>query len=111
MSDSDQKNGVQQAAAFLLTLDKDGAAAVLRHLDPTVIVEVVEAMGDVDASSLAPDGVRELYHLSTQLVAVLILPFATVLALYGKEILLVWTGDQVIADNTYWILSVKHSYP
>ena len=61
MNDSDQKTGVQQAAAFLLTLDKDGAASVLRHLDPTVIVEVVEAMGDVDASSLAPDGVRELY--------------------------------------------------
>ncbi|HTF87811.1 MAG TPA: FliG C-terminal domain-containing protein [Planctomycetota bacterium] len=61
MSDSDQKGGAAQAAAFLLTLDKDAAAAVLRHLDPTVIVEVVEAMGDVDASSLAPDSVRELY--------------------------------------------------
>lgn len=61
MGDSDQKSGVQRAAAFLLTLDKDGAASVLRHLDPTVIVEVVEAMGDVDASALAPDGVRELY--------------------------------------------------
>lgn len=61
MTSTDERNGVQQAAAFLLTLDKDGAAAVLRHLDPTVIVEVVEAMGDVDASALAPDGVRELY--------------------------------------------------
>ena len=35
--------------------------AARANLDPTVIVEVVEAMGDVDASSLAPDGVRELY--------------------------------------------------
>ncbi len=61
MSDSEERNGVHQAAAFLLTLDKDGAAAVLRHLDPTVIVEVVEAMGDVDASALASDAVRELY--------------------------------------------------
>ena len=61
MSEPDQRSGVQQAAAFLLTLDKDGAASVLRHLDPTVIVEVVEAMGDADASVLAPDSVRELY--------------------------------------------------
>jgi flagellar motor switch protein FliG len=61
MSDPNQRNGAEQVAAFLLTLDKDGAASVLRHLDPTVIVEVVEAMGDVDAAALAPDGVRELY--------------------------------------------------
>lgn len=61
MSNDDQRTGAQQAAAFLLTLDKDGAAAVLRHLDANVIVEVVEAMGDVDASALAADGVRELY--------------------------------------------------
>ena len=61
MSDPNQPNGAEQVAAFLLTLDKDGAASVLRHLDPTVIVEVVEAMGDVDAAALAPDGVRELY--------------------------------------------------
>src|SRR6185436_4186818 len=61
MSDPEQNSGAQLAAAFLLTLDKDAAAAVLRHLDPTVIVEVVEAMGDVDASALAPDSVRELY--------------------------------------------------
>lgn len=61
MNAPEQRSGAQQAAAFLLTLDKDGAAAVLRHLDPNVIVEVVEAMGDVDASALAPEGVRELY--------------------------------------------------
>ena len=52
------------------------------------------------------DGVRELYHLGTQFVAVIIFPAATICALFGNEILAVWTGDQVIADNTYQILAL-----
>lgn len=51
-------------------------------------------------------GVCELYHLGTQLVAVVIFPVATVCAFFGSEVLLVWTGDQVIADNTRWILTL-----
>lgn len=52
------------------------------------------------------DGMRELYHLGTQLVAVVVFPAATICALFGKELLLAWTGDQAIADNTSPILAL-----
>ncbi|MCE9593724.1 MAG: hypothetical protein K8S98_05985 [Planctomycetes bacterium] len=61
MISRDEVSGAQRAAAFLLTLEKEHAGTVLRHIDPEVIVEVVEAMGDLPADLTNADGVRELY--------------------------------------------------
>ncbi|MCK6445915.1 MAG: hypothetical protein L6Q99_05930 [Planctomycetes bacterium] len=57
----DEVSGAQRAAAFLLTLEKEHAATVLKHIDPEVIVEVVEAMGELPADLTGAEGVRELY--------------------------------------------------
>ncbi len=52
--------GAEKAAAFLLSMDKEAAANVLKHIDESVIVEVVEAMGHVDASLASPEGQQVL---------------------------------------------------
>jgi O-antigen/teichoic acid export membrane protein len=49
---------------------------------------------------------RELYHTCTQLMAVLILPAAITLAFFSHEILFVWTGNMLTAQNTSPIVSV-----
>ncbi len=61
MTQSDEASGAQRAAAFLLALEKEHAANVLRHIDQEVIVEVVEAMGDLPPTLTSSDGVRDLY--------------------------------------------------
>jgi O-antigen/teichoic acid export membrane protein len=49
---------------------------------------------------------REMYHGATQIMAVMILPAATVIALFSPEIMLLWTGDVEIARNTAPIVSL-----
>lgn len=48
----------------------------------------------------------KFYHQSCQLMAVLVFPVATVLALFSYEILLVWTQNPITAQNTYLLLSI-----
>ena len=43
---------------------------------------------------------KALYHKSSQLMAVVILPIATVAVLFSNELIQLWTGDAVIAANT-----------
>jgi O-antigen/teichoic acid export membrane protein len=47
-----------------------------------------------------------LYHRSCQLMSVLVLPLAIVLALFSYEFLLLWTRDRSIAENSHLILSL-----
>jgi O-antigen/teichoic acid export membrane protein len=49
---------------------------------------------------------KRLYHRCTQLMAVLVLPLATVLALFSTDILQLWTGNDEIARNAGPIASV-----
>lgn len=54
-----------------------------------------------DAKSLL-----EMYHGSTQVMSVLILPAAAVVALFSREIMYLWTGSAEIAYNTAPIVSI-----
>lgn len=53
-------NGAQRAAALLLSLPKDQAAEVLRHLREDVISDVADAMSELDPESTTPDKISEL---------------------------------------------------
>jgi len=61
-------------------------------------------------SSLVAQGeekkLLEMYHGSTQVMAVLILPAAAVIALFSREILLLWTGNSEVAQNSAPIVSL-----
>jgi len=47
-----------------------------------------------------------LYHRACQLMSVVILPTALVLALFSYEVILLWTGNPITAENTYWLVSL-----
>jgi O-antigen/teichoic acid export membrane protein len=51
-------------------------------------------------------GLSDLYHASTQVMAVLILPAAAVIALFSQEIMILWTRNTEIASQTAPIVSV-----
>jgi len=52
------------------------------------------------------DELITLYHKSSQFFAVLVLPAAIVLALFSKEIMLLWTQNPETAEHTYLIVSI-----
>jgi O-antigen/teichoic acid export membrane protein len=49
---------------------------------------------------------KQLYHKTCQFMAVLILPATAVLAFFSYEVLLLWTGNPVTAENTYMLASI-----
>jgi O-antigen/teichoic acid export membrane protein len=52
------------------------------------------------------DELKATYHQACQIVTLLILPFALFLALFSKEILLIWTHSSITVENTWQITSV-----
>jgi O-antigen/teichoic acid export membrane protein len=50
--------------------------------------------------------ITKLYHQSAQLISVIVLPVALVLAMFSKEVLFLWTQDVETAENTYKLLSI-----
>lgn len=48
----------------------------------------------------------KLYGQATQLVAVVVLPVAMIMIFLGEELLLVWTGDELIAKHAWQILAM-----
>lgn len=61
-------SGSQKVAAFLLSLDKQGAAAVLKNLDQKVVFEVAEAMTELDARFGDRTKLSELYRELTRML-------------------------------------------
>jgi len=54
----------------------------------------------------AAEEILDLYHKSAQLVSVLILPAALVVALFSKEVLLLWTQNPETAEHTHLLVSI-----
>ena len=52
------------------------------------------------------EGLKQTYHKSSQLVAILTLPAAFVLAFYSYDVLLLWTHNVTTAKNAYMLLSL-----
>lgn len=52
------------------------------------------------------DQLVRLYHDSCQMIAVIVLPVAVILALFSREILYLWTQDSVIVANSHLILRI-----
>jgi O-antigen/teichoic acid export membrane protein len=49
-------------------------------------------------------GLRHLYHSASQWMSIILLPVAVTLAMFPREVVLAWTRDPVIADNTQWLV-------
>lgn len=52
------------------------------------------------------EGLKQLYHKGCQLMAVLILPFAIVVALFSYEIVLLWTQSPITAEKSHLLVSI-----
>ncbi|HLP18394.1 MAG TPA: oligosaccharide flippase family protein [Bacteroidota bacterium] len=52
------------------------------------------------------EGLKRSYHLSTQFMALIILPLAMMLMFFPKEIIVLWTHNPVTADRTARIISI-----
>lgn len=52
------------------------------------------------------EGLEQIYHKASQLMAVLILPFTVVVAFFSYELILLWTQNQLIADKTHILASI-----
>jgi len=61
MASSNQPTGAQRVAAFLMTLDKESATEVIKHLDENVIVEVVEAIASHEQDHSESSAQTELH--------------------------------------------------
>ena len=49
---------------------------------------------------------KDLYHKGCQFMAVLILPFAVVIAFFSNEIILLWSQNQITAEKTHLLVSI-----
>ena len=52
------------------------------------------------------DGLIQLYHKSCQLMSVLVLPVAIIIALFSYEIIFLWTQNPITAEKTYLLVSI-----
>ena len=55
-------SGAQRAAAFLLSLDKETSANVMRALDPKVVSKIAEAMTDLNPALCSAGAIDDLYR-------------------------------------------------
>ena len=51
-------------------------------------------------------GLSDVYHRSCQVVSVILFPAMTVLAMFSHEVLMVWTNQASIADNSSLLLTL-----
>jgi O-antigen/teichoic acid export membrane protein len=58
------------------------------------------------ASANDQEGLKKLYHKSCQVMSVLILPATVVVAMFSREILLLWTRNAVTTQNTYMLVTI-----
>lgn len=60
MAGKREMTGAQRAAAFLMSLDKEAAANVLKSIDERVIVELVEAMGRLEPEMTDAESIKKV---------------------------------------------------
>jgi O-antigen/teichoic acid export membrane protein len=115
--------GIAITATLLMQLDKVILSRLLSLEDfgyynvATVIAMIIYRVVGPVYSAVYPQLTRfvelgsleeaiRLYHKSAQLISVMVFPATLVMALFSKEILLLWTRSPVTADNGHMLLSL-----
>jgi len=80
------------------------AASLFRLITPVFSATYPQLTSFVELGALKD--LTMLYHKSAQLVSVLVLPAAFVLALFSKQILLLWTRNPTLVEHTYLLVSI-----
>lgn len=97
----------------LLTLENFGYYTLATTLAGSAVTMITGSVGSAYfprfSQLVALDDGKQLkavYHLSAQVMAVILIPLAGVIAVFSLPILTVWTRNAVIADNTYILLGL-----
>jgi O-antigen/teichoic acid export membrane protein len=77
------------------TLGAGSMAYLANPVFTAVFPRLVQKVADHDV-----EGLKALYHLSSQLASVLLLPTAVLLVFFAPEILLAWTRNSATVSNT-----------
>lgn len=80
------------------------ATALYRFVIPVFSATYPRMTREVEAG--ARESLVILYHKSAQLVSILVLPTALMLALFSREFLLLWTRNPVTVEHTYRLVSL-----
>ncbi|HEX8639023.1 MAG TPA: oligosaccharide flippase family protein [Pyrinomonadaceae bacterium] len=83
------------------TVSATGLSVIMGAINNAVYPEFARLVALEDETAL-----RRLYHYSCQLMSVLLMPAAAVLAVFAPEILLLWTRNATIAANTSALLTL-----
>jgi O-antigen/teichoic acid export membrane protein len=81
------------------TLASSAGTAVLLLIGPVfsaLFPRFCQLVGSRDEVDL-----RALYHRGCQMVSVVLLPVATVLSMFSREVMTAWTGNVVVVDRTW----------
>ncbi|MEO8216875.1 MAG: oligosaccharide flippase family protein [Acidobacteriota bacterium] len=78
-----------------------GLSALANPFFAATFPKMSQAVARGDSEELA-----EIYHRMTQLLGCVIFPLGAVLAVFPKEVLLIWTRDPVIASSSSRILAI-----
>lgn len=94
----------------LLPLRVFGYYALAQTLVNGLYAIIISVSGAVfpQFSALVARGSRTelsyVYHRGCQLMSVVLMPLAVMMAIFAREVLSIWTGDSVIVENTHLIL-------
>lgn len=83
------------------TVSATGLSVIMGAINNAVYPELARLVALKDETAL-----RRLYHYSCQLMSVLLIPAAAVLAFFAPEILRLWTRDEAITVNTSALLTL-----
>ena len=99
-------------ASKLLTLEQFGSYVLASTLAAglTIIIAPVAATTFPRLAGHAVEHqdprLAEIYHAATQLLIVIVVPMASLMALFSTEVLLVWTRNPVAAANSHLSLTL-----
>lgn len=86
------------------TLAQVVASILYRFFGPIFTATFPKLSNLVALNSL--DELKVIYHKSCQLLSVIVLPAAFIIAFFSKEILFMWTQNKVTSDNSYMLVSL-----
>jgi O-antigen/teichoic acid export membrane protein len=83
-----------------------GSVAMALGFVFTPVFSAVYPMFTQSVSLNNQEDLKRLYHKSCQFMSVLVLPAATIVALFSHEILLLWTQNATTAQETHLLVSI-----
>ncbi len=54
-------------------------------------------------------GIKKLYHQGCQLISILVVPATCILVFFSKELIFIWTRNEVTAEHT-WLITAIYAY-